>query len=983
VKQRIDLVALLLVVGLSSLARAQQAAPSKPDDAAEGAPDQESGEAAEPEAEAPAEPAAPAEAAAPEAAEPAAEPAPEAAPPPTPTGNAQEIVVTGSRIKRSSAFAASAPVEVIDRKQLEYSGATTLADVVQYLTVSQGAGFQGGAGGPGTTSINLRGLGLGATLILLNGRRLPPSGANAGINFTDISTIPLAAVDHIEILKGGASAIYGSDAVGGVVNIITRRALDGARVELDGQATQNFDYRSGTVSGVLGATSDRGRVMVSMQYGQNTELDANERSWTNRSTSLYLISGQPATYFKGAMQNADPACAQGPQSKLMITRDAMGAPTGSQCSFNLRNYTFLLPRGERANAFGSAEYDLTNHLTLYSELLVSRLAGDGRGQPSFLVLPPLPTVPANHVDNPFGSDVLFLGLPFGANEGPVRNRTTDDTLRGLIGVKGDFEDAGRDTIFESWEWDLHASFGQSRYYNLIYDNLRKQFQDALNSCGDPANLKDCFNPFYSSVLGTGTPNSDTVKQRIKGEFANLSSHALATYNAGMSGNLFELPGGDAGIAFGTEIRHEWRTSETDHDANTYNYGAVIGNTDAFAARNVYSGYVELRLPFYNGIELQGAGRIERYTDVNQTASSPSVGLTISPAEIGGRDNAPSSLRRLQIRGHATSSFRAPSLYQSFPGALVLAAPFTDPMQAGVQFIGVKIPGSQTLKPEHAVAFSGGLFWQPVDEITLSGEFWYYDYKDRIATENAVDIVNQWIVRRDSRPAGAPLPTDPHIVASPMGGLQQVITPYVNVPGSLVTNGIDFIGMINLTGATFGGNKDDFGNIGFGALGTYTLTYDVPYGGVLKDLTKDGLKCDGTALDSPCHVAGFRNSYSATIPPVPRWKINFPVTWVYSGHNVAVITHFVSSVLDDQFGANNAGKSVVLPVVSSWTTIDAQYGYTLKDFIGKELTFRVGVYNLLNSAPPNAVGSALNLAGFDPELHDPRGRMLYAKLISQF
>src|SRR5262249_46664921 len=154
--------------------------------------------------------------------------------------------------------------QVIDRKQLEYTGVTNLSDVIQYLTVAQGSGFQGQrADSAGTSSINLRGLGAGSTLVLLNGRRLPTSGAGLLAQFSDISTIPLAAVERIEILKGGASAIYGSDAVGGVVNIITRKKLDGVRIELDGGATtRNFDQRSAQVNGAYGITGEHGRVML-------------------------------------------------------------------------------------------------------------------------------------------------------------------------------------------------------------------------------------------------------------------------------------------------------------------------------------------------------------------------------------------------------------------------------------------------------------------------------------------------------------------------------------------------------------------------------------------------------------------------------------------------------------------------------------------------------------------------------------------------
>ena len=155
--------------------------------------------------------------------------------------------MTGSRIKQVSSFSPAAPVQVMDRKELEQTGATNVADVVTYLTVSQGSGFQGaGSQSYNTVSVNLRGLGEGATLVLLNGRRLPLSGAYNPRDSSS-STSPRfrwSAIERIEILKGGASAIYGTDAVAGVINIITRKNFDGARLELDGQTTTRFDQRA-------------------------------------------------------------------------------------------------------------------------------------------------------------------------------------------------------------------------------------------------------------------------------------------------------------------------------------------------------------------------------------------------------------------------------------------------------------------------------------------------------------------------------------------------------------------------------------------------------------------------------------------------------------------------------------------------------------------------------------------------------------------
>jgi outer membrane receptor protein involved in Fe transport len=204
-----------------------------------------------------------------------------------------EMVVTGSRIKRSASLAASAPVEMLDRKAIERTGASNVSDLIQTLTAAAGSGFQGGGspgnqggGAYGATSINLRGLGAASTLVLVNGRRLVPSGGGGGSeSFADVGVIPLAAIERIEILKGGGSAIYGADAVGGVVNIITRSAWDGARVELDGQGTTRADHGELTVSGAYGAKTERSRVLLALSYNRRSELRSDKRSFSRDAMS--------------------------------------------------------------------------------------------------------------------------------------------------------------------------------------------------------------------------------------------------------------------------------------------------------------------------------------------------------------------------------------------------------------------------------------------------------------------------------------------------------------------------------------------------------------------------------------------------------------------------------------------------------------------------------------------------------------------------
>ena len=882
-------------------------------------------------------------------------------------GPAQEMVVTGSRLKHVSSFSPAAPVQVMDRKELEATGATNVADVVAYLTVAQGAGFQGaGNQSYGSVSINLRGLGEGATLVLLNGRRLPLSGVYnpRGQEFTDLSTIPLVAIERIEILRGGASAIYGTDAVAGVINVITRKNFDGARLELDGLTTTRFDQRDGTLSAALGAASKRARVFIAGSYFNRSELVANQRDWTQDG---YINSeGYPGTFVLGTKTVVDPACSSVPGSSVIPSA------SGPICSFQYRNFVSLSPQVARANLFGSGEYDITKHLTAFGEILANQLRGGYISSPAFPIPPPFVKVPANHVDNPFGQPVLAIISPLPAVYGGSRAETDDNTLRGVIGLKGDFEGVAAGTPFESWTWEVYGSAATDRSQFILPDTLRGVIQNDLNSCSNPADLSNCYNPFYSSVNGTGTPNSTALINSFYGALDSITDSQIQTVNAGMTGTLFELPGGDLALAFGGELRHESRASRLDHDSNQNAYSFLIGNTDAFAQREVYGAYGELGWPLLHGLMLQTAARGEYYTDIQTSAFSPSAGLTISPAELLGRDHASSALRRLQFRGTVTSAFRAPNLYQSFPGYVVQPTSL-NVGQALPVYLPVQGFGNPDLKPEHAVAVSGGVSWAPIRELDLSGDFWDYDYKDRIELESAQQKVGTYLATG----------SNPQVIVDPTSGqVSRVITKYINIPGDVMTNGLDFSAFVTLSNKTFGDNapEDRSHKLSLGAVGTYLLTFNYPFSEAGPRTLPNGTVigpayCNGTSPTSVCSAAGQRN-FNNVWQSMPRWRMNFPVTWTYLGHSLSFITHYISSYLDDVDPRADGS----FDTVSAWVTFDVQYGYTIKNWLGRELTMRVGLYNLADTDPPHVNGLTTS---YDLYLADPRGRMAFAKLIAQF
>jgi len=228
--------------------------------------------------------------------------------------------------------------------------------------------------------------------------------------------------------------------------------------------------------------------------------------------------------------------------------------------------------------------------------------------------------------------------------------------------------------------------------------------------------------------------------------------------------------------------------------------------------------------------------------------------------------------------------------------------------------------------------------------------------------------------------------DPRVIVDPATGQIARVTPkYINIAGDVVTNGIDFATFVVLTNRTFGQSvpEERAQKLSLGAIGTYVLTFNYPFSEAAPrtipntnpPVVRPPAPCNGTSSTSTCRAVGVRN-FNNVWQAMPRWKVNFPVTWSYSGHSASLVTHYISSYEDDV----DPRPDGTFDTISAWVTFDAQYGYTLKDVIGRELTLRVGVLNLLDAAPPKVNGLT---SSYDYTLHDPRGRMLYASLASQF
>jgi iron complex outermembrane recepter protein len=326
------------------------------------------------------------------------------------------------------------------------------------------------------------------------------------------------------------------------------------------------------------------------------------------------------------------------------------------------------------------------------------------------------------------------------------------------------------------------------------------------------------------------------------------------------------------------------------------------------------------------------------------------------------------LRRLQLRGNATSAFRAPSLYESFPGFVTSIGRFTGEANVPL-FRPVRLFGNSELDPERAFVWSAGLEWSPVIELGFSADYWNYDYDDRIVAEQPVQIhMND--------------PNDPRIDRDAGGRLTGVNTQGFNAAFAR-THGIDAGAILKLDFDELGWTAGDAGVLTVAAEATYVLAFEIPRAQVPDvtvtndpadpddDETVEIDDCDAEA----CDVAGRRN-YATSDPPMPRLRVNVPVTYAYDDHVFNFVVHYIGGYEDD--GAPDP-ETGAFPDVDPFLTLDFTYGYTFRELIGESTTLRVGVRNLTDADPPFV--DTTN--GYDYEIHDPRGRLLYAKLTQEF
>ncbi|MBB4841476.1 outer membrane receptor protein involved in Fe transport [Sphingomonas kyeonggiensis] len=868
-----------------------------------------------------------------------------------------KILVTGSNIRGISERAS--PMVVLDRFDIDRAGHGSVGEAIAALPQNFG-----GTGTEDTsltgadrttqniglgTSANLRGLGSDATLTLVNGRRLPGSGGQG--DFADISLIPLAAVERIEILTDGASALYGSDAVGGVVNILLRKTLDGGETRLRlGTATQGGASEV-QIGQVLGASWSTGHVLAAYEYMHRGRLRTDQRAYT-RSPDLRPFGGSDwRSYFSnpGTILTITPAGAIEPAFAIPTGQNGTGlSPKDFAAGQNLENFrvgTDLLPRQDRHAAYLSAEQDLGT-LQLFAEGRYAHRSFESNGQAST----GLAQVDARnpYFVSPDGSPYSLIAYSFTREIGPIRQPGSVTSWSATAGA----------TVapFGDWQAETYVSHARERTYTA-YENVVNStyFAEAVGSLpDDPGTAFSTATNGFFNPYGDGLVNSQAILDFIGQGFArNTTISVMDTANLKADGSLFRLPGGRIKAAFGVNFRHEHfeRSGE-----NFFSGTKPTALTGTHAGRDITAAFAELAVPLFgpdNGrpglrrLTLSAAVRHEHYSDFGGT-TNPKLGLVWEPStELG-------------FKASWGTSFRAPVLREVRDALSVSYVQLRD--AAGVLTPVVTLyGGNPDLKPETASSLTLNLRYQPnwARRWHVEATWFQTKFKNRIerpAYDNLSDALSNMIF--------SPYISRVDPVANPAD--RERLLALINAPGSLIAGLFppEFYKAI-LDGRLVNSSELVVRGMDLLAAGSFDLA-----GGAATLSANASHMFDYQRRITPLAP---RIDQVGTIANPPAWRLRASAGWDRQGWGVSVTLNHVSGYLDDV-------SSPARPV-GSWTTFDAQLRIQPKAFERIGLSFALNAQNLLDADPPFV--DQPSGFGYGAANADPIGRFVSLQVVKKW
>ncbi len=854
------------------------------------------------------------------------------------------VPVTGSRILLQQAqLYGDGPVTVIDGDSIARSGATSLEQLLQALPASSGsAGNQDSAywtsTGFGAAQVNLRGLGINRTLVLINGRRVV-AGGTGGSTAVDLNMLPLAMIARVEVLRDGASAVYGADAVAGVVNVITRHPSDGLSLTARYGATARGDGQTQAADLVWGRRGERGALMASLNIAGSASINMASRA----PCPLAEVAGALACVGSSSTVGGRALLADG--RRVNFNQDPTSDPRAfAPYSAAAHGYNSMLLLNavnpiERVGATVVGSWQLDKQSELFGEAMLTARHSRQQATPGTLGQFRAIRIKATHPSNPTGQDLLLERRRV-AEQGPRQFDQDNQTWRVVGGVKG--------RLSEAIDWTVALNWGRNRAVDKVSNVINLDRVDATldaATCGKGG--APCGNylgfgnltPAVLDYIHTGTRDSGGYEQR--------------SASASMQGELFELPAGTVRFATGAEWRGErgWKEPDPLITAGIANTNAQVPLSGSYIAREVFA---ELSLPLLQSLRLTGAGRLSDYSQSGRTHTYQ--------ASLDWQ-----ALPRLSIRAGKSSAFRAPSVAELFGGITQGALTTTDPCNrwntrdpASVLYqncLASQVPagftqlsptilttggGNRALAPEVARTDSAGLLWQPVAALSLTLDYF------RIAIDNAIEAV----------PGSTKLsvcynaPQLSHPFCQPSSFTRDALTGEINFLSSQPANaaslrlaGIDIGAQARTTvlgwKATLSANAS--------RLDRYDTT---PFAG-------------GTPIQFAGKITGGRGSYA-------RWRSLSSLTLVQGPWSGSYTVQTIGSAQD--INAAPAAIGARVPAV-------AYHGISLKHRFAGGRDLSLGVENLFDRAAPY-VASWID-ANTDTMTYDLRGRRWQLRLAQQF
>ena len=696
----------------------------------------------------------------------------------------ERIEVTGSRIKRADMEGAN-PVQVITREDLVSSGISNMGDILQEIPSVAGAGTNTAInnGGSGAIRVSLRGLGSERTLVLLNGRRIVASGTGADSS-VDLSTIPTAIVKRVEVLKDGASAIYGSDAIGGVVNIITRDDFEGFEFNAGYDiGTEESDGETKTLDFTIGFSGDKGNAVVNAYYVQQGAQWSGDRDWSAFELGLDPFTGE---HTKGG-SSAPPWGRYNGIDAAECSSLTHGAgsgpgqsdptdfsnPNGYDCwdwdkdTYNYAPANYHLTPQERYGIFASGSYEINDYVRVFTELNFNRRTSKTK-------LAPLPLAPLAFFgySAPYSADNYYNEQfgPKDANGNSVeiadwRRRMVEtggrdsmfriETVRTMIGIDGEFDNG--------WGYEVSYIFGANDSgtqgaggvnFEKVGLAVGPSFMDDEGNvvCGtadDP--IAGCVSLNTFGLPGSDTEVSQEMMDYITFEAHDFGSNEQQIISASVFGDAFELPAGTVGVAFGLEHREE---KGADYPDALIALGITSGSsrTSTQGSYEVDEAFMEANIPLLNGVK--GAESLEmdvaiRYSDYSTFGDTTNHKIGIKWVPFEG----------LLVRGTSSTAFRAPSTSDLFAGTSDNSPSVADPCAtnptpfciadgvpaAGFEPIGDQLSstlgGNVDAQPEEADIFTAGVVYSPdfIDGVSLTFDYW------DIEITNAITEVGEQLI----------------------------------------------------------------------------------------------------------------------------------------------------------------------------------------------------------------------------------------------